>query len=127
MSSLFQRIDFTGAANGLSNVAGGIGGSIALADPRKAQTVNGGVVVTQNFLGGIGAVGSSLQNPTLRPNAPAGTTTTPLTIGTKTIPNIDPNQFATGLQGIATGIGGSIALADPRKTQGAQIGVGVTN
>ncbi len=39
---------------GLSGIANGIGGSIAMADPNKQKDIETGVAITQGILGGLG-------------------------------------------------------------------------
>ncbi len=55
----FNSFDFGTASQGLTGIAGGIGGAIAIADPNKKDLINGGVAVTGSFLNGIGSTASA--------------------------------------------------------------------
>jgi hypothetical protein len=49
-----NNFDFNSASSGLTGIATGIGGAIAIAKPEKTQAIESGVAVTGNLLGGLG-------------------------------------------------------------------------
>ncbi len=55
----FNSFDFGSASQGLTGIAGGIGGAIAQADPNKREIIGNGVAVTGSFLNGMGNTASA--------------------------------------------------------------------